>query len=375
MSQTQVRSTNGLTAPGGPRRALTLCLLVLAAAATVWLVAFVLRTLIVVTTAVAAALLLTALLHPVVARFVKVGVPRWLASLVAWLLTLVALGGFGYWLIGSIAAQAEDLQGALRQSGERLRSLVLDSPLPVTSGDLDRLPAQALEALQQAAPAPLTGANIAASAVSALILTLFLWFFLLKDGPHMWRWFVSWLPRRRRPVWERSGAIAWFVLGRYVRGTIVIAFADAVGAGIAMAILGVPLTLSLSVLIFLGAFVPIVGSTVAGAVAVLVTLVTVGPVQALILLGAVIVVQQLEGNLLQPLVMGRALDLHPAAIVLSVTAGALVAGVLGALIAVPVVAIAYRVTDDLVRGRGEPPEERPETEPEKDLEDGGERGR
>jgi putative heme transporter len=361
-------STDGAGAPGWPLRALTWCLFVLAAAATFWLVAIVLRTLIVVTTAIIAALLLTALLHPVVTRLVKVGTPRWLAALLSLVLTLAGLGGFGYLLVGRIAAQADDLRGALRQSGERLRSLALDSPLPVTADDLDRVPTQTLEALQQAAPAPLTGANIAVSIVTALALTLFLWFFLMKDGPHMWRWFVAWLPRRRRPAWEQGGSVAWHVLGAYVRGTIVIAFADAVGAGITMAILGVPLTMSLSVLIFLGAFVPIVGSTVAGTVAVVVTLATVGPVQALILLGAVIAVQQLEGNLLQPLVMGRALDFHPAAIVLSVTAGTLVAGVLGALVAVPVVAIAYRVTDDLVRGRDVPSETAPEAEPEAEPE-------
>lgn len=341
------REGGGRDAQGWVTRALTVCLLVLATAATLWLVALVLRTLLVVTAAVVAALLLTALLHPVVARLSRAGAPRWLASLLCLLLTLGAVIGFGYFLVGRIAAQADDVRGALRESGDRLRSLALDSPLPVTADELNRLPDQVLDAIGRAVPAPLTGANIAASVVTALALTLFLWFFLLKDGPRMWQWFLSWVPRRHRTAWSRSGDTAWDVLSSYVRGTMVIAFADAVGTGIAMAALGVPLTLSLSVLVFLGAFVPIVGTTVAGAVAVVVTLITVGTVQALILLGAVIVVQQLEGNLLQPLVMGRALELHPAAIVLAVTAGTLVAGVLGALVAVPVVAIVHRVAADL----------------------------
>ena len=349
---------------GRASRALTWFLLVLAGAAILWLVWQVLQTLLVVTTAVVAALLLTALLHPVVAWLARAGVPRWLASLLAFVATLSALGGFAYFIVGRIAEQTDDLRGALRESGNRLRSLALDSPLPLTADELDRLPGQVLGALREAAPAPLTGANIAASVLTAVALTLFLWFFLLKDGPRMWQWFVSWIPRRHRTTWDRSGVAAWEVLGSYVRGTIVIAFADALGAGITMAVLGVPLTLSLSVLIFLGAFVPIVGSTLAGVVAVAVTLVTVGFVQALILLGAVIVVQQLEGNLLQPLVMGRALSMHPAVIVLSVTMGTLVAGVLGALVAVPVVAIVYRIANDLVRppadASGETPDEPPD---------------
>lgn len=348
-TSTARRRTGARSSQGWAARTLTWCLLVLAVAATLWLAALVLRTLLVVTAAIIAALLLTALLQPLVALLARVGVPRWLASLLSLLLTLTALVGFGYFLVGRITAQTDDLRGALRESGDRLRSLVLDSPLPVTAEQLNRLPEQALDSLRQAAPAPMTGANIAASVLTALALTLFLWFFLQKDGPGMWQWFLSWVPRRRRTTWDRSGVAAWEVLTSYVRGTIVIAFADALGAGITMALLGVPLTLSLSVLIFLGAFVPIVGSTVAGVVAVLVTLVTVGAAQALILLGAVIAVQQLEGNLLQPLVMGRALSMHPAVIVLSVTVGTLVAGVLGALVAVPVVAIAYRIADDLVR--------------------------
>ena len=163
----------------------------------------------------------------------------------------------------------------------------------------------------------------------------------------MWRWFLSWVPRRKAAAFETAGSRAWGVLTSYVRGTVVIALADALGIGAAMLGLGVPLVVSLTLLVFLGAFVPIVGSTVSGVVAVGVTFATVGPIQALLLVAAVIVVQQLEGNLLQPLVMGRALHLHPASIVLAVTVGAVLAGVLGALVAVPVLAMVYRVTEEL----------------------------
>lgn len=324
-------------------------LVVITAAATLWLISQVLTKLMVVTAAVVAAALLTALLEPLVRRMVGLGLPRWLASLLTLLGTLAALVAFGYVLVGRVADQSEDLRGALRETGERLRSWVLDSPLPVSASQLDEVPQRLQEGMSSIVPAPLTGAGIAVDVVSALALSLFLWFFMLKDGPRILPWVLSWMPRPRRAPVQRSGELAWDVLTRYVRGTVVIAFADAVGAGVVMAVLGVPLTLSLAVLVFLGAFVPIIGSTVAGAIAVAVTLVTVGPVQALVLVGAVIVVQQLEGNLLQPLIMGRALHLHPAVVVLSVTVGAIVAGVLGALVAMPVVAIAYGIADDLAR--------------------------
>ncbi len=329
------------------------CLLALAVAAIWWVLGLVLSRLLVAVTAVVAATLLTALLHPVVGLLVRWRLPRALAALATLLITLALLGGIGFLLFERVATQAGNLQQALDESGEQLRSLVLDSALPVDAAQLDRLPDQLLDALAQAAPAPLTGAGIAINTVTALALTLFLWFFMLKDGPGFLPWLLRWVPQKHTTGVRRSAELAWDVATRYVRGTVVIAFADAVGAGIVMAILGVPLTLSLSLLIFLGAFVPIVGSTVAGAVAVAVTLVSVGPLAALILLGAVIGVQQLEGNLLQPLVMGKALHLHPAAIVLAVTIGTLAAGILGALVSVPLYAIGYRIAEESRRGWGE----------------------
>ncbi len=352
--ETGTRPARWRRGPGWVLPALLWFLLLLAGAAVLWLVALALTSLIVLTTAVLAALLLSALLNPLVARLVRLQVPRWLAALLALLVTTAGLVGFGFLLVDRVVSQSGDLGSALRQSGEKLRSLVLDSPLPISGKELDQLPENVLEGLRQALPTAATGAGIAANILTAVALTLFLWFFMMKDGSLGWRWFLSWIPRRRRSTVDQVGARAWDVLTRYVRGTVVIAFADAVGAGVVMAFLGVPLTMSLSLLVFLGAFVPIVGSTIAGAVAVAVTLVTVGAPQALILLAAVIVVQQLEGNLLQPLVMGRALHLHPAVIVVAVTAGTILAGVLGALVAVPVVAIVYRVADDLVRGGDDP---------------------
>ena len=361
MSPSSQRRPGQIRLPAWLPTALVWCLLLLAAAGTLWLLARVLVALIVVTTAVVAATLLTALLEPLTSQLVRWRLPRWLAALSTMLLTLAALGGFGFFLVERVVQQSEDLSGALSESGERLRQLLLESSLPIDAEQLDQVPGRLLDALRAALPPPSTGAGIAVDIASALALTLFLWFFMLKDGRSFLPWLLSWSPRDRRAGLRRSGELAWEVITRYVLGTVVIASADAVGAGIVMAILGVPMTLSLALLIFLGAFVPIVGSTIAGVVAVAVTLVTVGPVQALILAGAVIAVQQLEGNVLQPLVMGRALHLHPAAIVLAVSIGALVAGVLGALVAVPVYAIALRLAQDRRPAQGADPEPAEET--------------
>jgi predicted PurR-regulated permease PerM len=188
---------------------------------------------------------------------------------------------------------------------------------------------------------------LAVEALGAAALTLVLLFFLLKDGRSMWSWLIGHVPARRRGRIEPAGAAGWDALSGYVRGTVIVAAVDAIGIGAALLIVGVPLALPLILLTFVAAFVPIIGATVAGAAAVLVALVANGPVDALIILAAVIIVQQAEGNLLEPLVMGRAVHLHPAVILLAVAAGTVLAGVAGAIVAVPVVAVAYRVITTL----------------------------
>lgn len=331
------------------------CLALLVLAVTVWLLAHALMSVISVTAAVVAAVLLTALLRPVCERLERLRLPDWAAALATMLLTLAALAGVGYLVVERALGQVDDLQSAVDRAAGDLRAWVLDSPLPVTRAGLEQSQQHLVDHLPKALPSPASGAMMAGEILGAIALGLFVWFFLLKDGPDMWRWFVTWMPRHRVATVDRVGRRAWDVLGSYMRGTTVIAFADAVGIGVAMALLGVPLATSLSCIVFIGAFVPIIGATISGGLAVIVTLVLLGPAQALILLGAVILVQQLEGNLLQPLVMGRALHLHPVTIVVAVAVGGLVGGVLGAVAAVPVTAIAYRVASDLRGSRPRPP--------------------
>jgi hypothetical protein len=171
-----------------------------------------------------------------------------------------------------------------------------------------------------------------------MLLVLALTFFFVRDGSGMVRSAFSLLPPRRRRLAFAASDRAWRTLSQWVRGTVLVALIDAVGIGVGLMVLGVPLALPLALLTFLGAFVPVIGALVAGVVAVLVAWATVGTRDALITLGIVLAVQQVEGNILQPMVMGRVLPLHPAVLLLAVTAGAVVGGVAGAFVAVPLLA-------------------------------------
>jgi len=186
---------------------------------------------------------------------------------------------------------------------------------------------------------------------------LFATFFLLRDGRRIWRFLVSLLPTGARPALAAAGEASWVTLVSYVRATILVAFIDAVGIGLALLILQIPLAFPLTALVFLGAFIPIIGAAVSGTVAVLVALVTAGWVKALLVLAAVILVQQVEGHVLQPFIMGRAVAIHPLAVIVAITTGLILAGIMGALVAVPLVAVLNTGIRRLVHHRNEPPPE------------------
>ena len=189
----------------------------------------------------------------------------------------------------------------------------------------------------------LSGTRIALEVLSGAAIALFATVFMLLDGEAIWAWCVRLFPRRSQGGVHEVGQRSWLVLTAYVRGTVLIAFVDAVCIGLALAILRVPLAVPLAALVFVGAFVPIVGAFVSGFVAVVVALATRGPVVALLVLAAIIVIQQVEGHLLQPLVMGRLVRLHPLGIVVAVTAGTVLAGLVGAVVAVPLAAVLVTV--------------------------------
>jgi predicted PurR-regulated permease PerM len=208
-------------------------------------------------------------------------------------------------------------------------------------------------------------ANAVFHALAGIFLVLFSTFFFLRDGRRISRFLIGLFPEAVRDRLASASDVSWSTLVSYVRATVLVAFIDAVGIGLALVILKVPFALPLAALVFLGAFIPIVGATLSGAVAVLVALVERGLVVALILLAAVILVQQIEGHVLQPLIMGRAVAIHPLAVIVAIAAGVVLAGIFGALIAVPIVAVlntGLRHLSELRRAEaaGVPPPDEPE---------------
>ncbi|WP_435204216.1 AI-2E family transporter [Micromonospora sp. bgisy143] len=300
--------------------------------------------------ALAATIFLTALLDPVLVRLRRLRVPAALAALLTVLLLLGILVGVGALVWNLTASQFDQLSQELTQGLDRSRDFVT-STLPVSEAQLDKLIDQAREGLSGSSPDPVSGARTASEVVGSALLALVLLFFLLKDGRSMWHWTLSRMTGPNRPVVAEAGRAGWQTLGAYSRGTMMIAAIDAIGIGLALVVLRVPLALPLALITFLGGFVPIIGATVAGAVAVLVALAANGPTTALLTLAAVVAVQQIEGNLLEPLVMKRQVRLHPAVILVAVTAGTLIAGIAGAFVSVPITAVLWRVVDTVQRRR------------------------
>jgi predicted PurR-regulated permease PerM len=306
-----------------------------------------------VTLAVVAAVLLTALLQPVAAGLRRLHVPAALAALGAVLTLLAVLGAAGLLIWNRASAQLPDLGDRIADAIDRVRGFLVDGPLSLDPGQVDRLRADLVARLQDVLPSPYAGASTAAEVLGGIVLSVALLFLLLEDGALIWRWLVRLFPARTRERVDRAGRHGWHSLTGYVRGTVLVAAVDAAGIGLALVLLGVPLALPLTVLTFLGAFVPLIGATLAGAAAVMVALVTEGTTDALLMLAAVLVVQQIEGNLLQPYVMSRALRLHPFVILVAVASATLLAGVVGAIVAVPLVAVTHRVASSLLGGDAE----------------------
>ncbi|AVT39898.1 AI-2E family transporter [Plantactinospora sp. BB1] len=324
------------------------CLLVITAGA--YVLAQIATRLAPLSIALAATLFLAGLLDPVASRLRRYRFPPALAALATVLLLLALLGGAVLLVWRLTADQFSDLAQQLDQGLERTRDFVTGT-LPISEQQLDRLTRQAVTGVQRSAPDPVSGAATLAEAAGALLLVLVLLFFLLKDGRPMWRWVLGRVAEPSRPRVAAAGRAGWHTLGAYTRGTMMIAAIDAIGIGIALVLLRVPLALPLAVITFLGGFVPIIGATVAGSIAVLVALAAKGPTTALLVLAAVIAVQQTEGNLLEPLIMKRQVRLHPVVVLLVVTAGTLLGGIVGAFVAVPIAAVLYNVVDRVAADR------------------------
>jgi putative heme transporter len=288
------------------------------------------------------AILITALLWPAFDWMLRHRVPRWLAIVVSVVGTLAIVTGLMWLAVWQITREWTSVQERTGQAIEQFRQYLIDGPLHLTAEQIDGLLTQAWSFLQQQAELLWSGALAIGTTIghvgTGVLLSLFILLTLLADGAGIWRWTTRLFPRAARPAVDASARAGWRTVINYARTQLLVATIDAIGIGLGAFLLGVPLAIPVGVLVFLGAFVPIVGAVVTGAVAVFLALVYNGPWIAFWMLVVVLGVQQIEGHVLQPLLMGSAVKVHPLAVVLVVAGGALVAGIPGALFAVPIAA-------------------------------------
>ncbi len=290
------------------------------------------------------ALLLTALFLPAVSWLTQVlRMPRSLAVAVVMIGGLAVIGGVIALVVNQFIDQVPDLTGKAQDGVRKIQAWLKGGPLHLSDKQLD----DSLNKVQDwvnthqstLTSGALTTATTVVTVLFSFFLVIFSTFFFLRDGRRIWYFFVGLLPRSAREPIANAAEQSWRSLTAYVRATVLVAFIDALGIGIGLYIMRIDLAFPLATLVFLGAFIPIIGATLSGTVAVLVALVTKGPGWALIVLALVIGVQQLEGHVLQPLIMGRAVALHPLAVITAIATGGVLAGIMGALVAVPLVAV------------------------------------
>lgn len=311
--------------------------------AALYVVAYVLGFLASIVIPVAIALLLAALLSPGVAKLVEWRVPRGVATTVMMIIGTGVLGGVLTFVISEFSRGLPELQSQVGASLDTIQQWLKDGPAHLSDAQLQNYLNEIVKTIKEnqaeITSGALTTAATLGEVLTGLLLALFTLIFFLHDGDGIWRFVIRGVPRDVRQRVDVAGRRGFGSLVSYVRATAAVAVVDAVGVGIGLAIIGVPLVVPLSALVFLGAFIPIVGAVFTGAVAVLIALVTNGPIAALVVLAVLIGVMQLESHVLQPLLLGRAVKLHPLAVVLAIAGGLVVGGIAGALLAVPLLAV------------------------------------
>jgi predicted PurR-regulated permease PerM len=320
-------------------------LLILAGA--VWVLTRVIGAVRLVVLAFVAALLITALLQPFVARLMRMGVPRGLATAMVFVGGFIVMGLVGWFVVWQVMDNIDNLSSSLQDGIAEGKKWLLNSPFHVTDDQINQIAKNLSDAVgsntKALTDAGLEGVTVIVELLTGMLLAMFSTLFLLYDGPNIWNWVLRLFPETARDGLAGAGPRAWRTLTLYVRGTVIVALIDAICIGIGIYFLGVPMAVPLAVVIFLSSFVPLVGAVTSGFLAVVVALVTEGPFTALLVLAVVLAVQQIEGHILQPFILGRAVRVHPLAVVLSVAAGSLVAGIGGAVVAVPLVAVGNTV--------------------------------
>ncbi len=300
------------------------------------------------------ALLVSALLAPGMGWMLRHGFPRWLAIALSVIGTLAIVTGLLWLAVWQISQQADEVQARAKEGVEEFRQFLLGPPLNLTDAQIQGYLDQAVEVVQDQMNMLLSGALVVGTTVGHIatgaVLALFILLCFLADGAGIWRWTLKLFPRSARPAADASARAGWKTVVNYARTQLMVAFIDAVGIGLSAFFLGVPLAVPIGILVFLGSFVPIVGAVLTGIVAVLIALVYNGPLIAVAMLAMVLIVQQVEGHVLQPFLMGSAVKVHPLAVVLVVAGGAMIAGIPGALFAVPLAAFVNVVALSLSSG-------------------------
>jgi predicted PurR-regulated permease PerM len=307
----------------------------------------------------AIALLLSALLAPAVGWLRRFRLPPSFATFLVLICGIAAVAGTLTLVVNQFVAGVPELSDKAGKGVQQIQDWARTGPLHLSNDQVE----QAIDEAQKwinSNTSSLTATGVATATtlfevMTGTLLVLFATFFFLRDGRKIWRFLVRLFPINARWSLSDAGDASWSTLGSYVRATVLVAFIDATGIGLALVILDVPFPFPLAALVFLGAFIPIVGASISGAVAVLVALVDGGWVIALMVLGAVILVQQVEGHILQPLIMGRAVAIHPLVVIIGIASGVVVAGIMGALVAVPLIAVLNTGVRRLLQRPPEPP--------------------
>jgi len=307
------------------------------------------------------ALLISALLVPLVNFLVRHHWPKGIAVAVALLGTLGIVTGLVLLVVQQVRSGYPDLEDRSLAAYDDFRDFISQDPFNISGKEFDKYISDAIAGIQS--DTLLTGAlsvgTTAGHVLVGALLALFATIFILIDGKGIWAWVTRLFPRRARKAVGDSGRAGWLTLTTFVKVQIFVAAVDAIGIGLGAFILGLifgegngfPLVIPISIAVFLGSFIPVVGAVVTGTLAVFVALIFLGPVPALIMVGIVLLVQQVEGHILQPLVMGSAVKVHPIAVVFAVAAGSGIAGIPGALFAVPIVAVVNVMVSYIASGR------------------------
>ncbi|AWN29266.1 AI-2E family transporter [Streptomyces sp. NEAU-S7GS2] len=316
-------------------------------AATLWVLARVITTIELVVLAFIAATLITALLQPSVGWLRARGLPRGPATALTFISGFVIMGLVGWFVVWQVQDNIDSVSSRIQEGITELKGWLLKSPFHVTESQINHIAKNLQDAVgantEAITSAGLEGVTVILEVFTGILLAMFTTLFLLYDGRRIWNWLLKLVPSAAREGVAGAGPRAWRTLTAYVRGTVVVALIDAIFIGIGLYFLNVPLAVPLAVFIFLFAFIPLVGAVVSGALACVIALVANGVFTALMVLAVVLAVQQIEGHVLQPFILGRAVRVHPLAVILSVAAGGLIAGIGGAVVAVPLVAVTNTV--------------------------------